>query len=209
MCPLTENARENLRVVVAAAYIVTGGVVGLVLFLTGASMLVIAGALAALFAAWSVGWAVVWSWSRRWGVFFWMRRYRVDHGYKGALSSLSPYIRMRELRTDAAALAVIHFYRFEHPVSSMEMARFVRLTQGSAAAGLGDEILPCLRAMYSRKKVRWTPKAESVDGWLSRASKLRADGVELDTVLAYFRQVPAGAALDAMENGIPIDYAVA
>lgn len=149
-------------------------------------------------------------WLPVWSVQLWMARNSVDRRHKDSLLLLVPRLKMRQLRDVPSTLGLISFYRHDRQYSFdiSVLADIIARVQRSSAVSLGDEVRFCLQAMHGRKDAYWRPTPQSIAGWLVRAAKLRSEGVPLDTLLAYFRQVPAEDALSAMENGIPIEYVV-
>lgn len=182
------------------------GVVGFLLFEWWVVPLIVIAA----FACWSLGWLLRKKWLPVWSVQLWMSRNNVDRRYKDSLLLLVPRLKMRQLRDVPSTLGLISFYRHErhYGFDISVLADIIARVQRSSAESLGDEVRFCLQAMYERKDAYWRPAPQSIAGWLARAAKLRSEGVPLDTLLTYFRQVPAEDALSAMENGIPIEYAV-
>lgn len=164
----------------------------------------------AAFAIWSLGWVLRQKWLPVWSVYLWMRRNHVDRRYKTTLLDLVPPLKTRQLRDAPSTLGIISFYRHSrmYGFDSSVLAEIIARVQRSTAVSLGDEVRFCLQAMYERKDNYWRPAPRSLETWLVRAAKLRDEGVPLDTLLTYFRQLPAEDALSAMENGIPIEYVV-
>lgn len=164
----------------------------------------------AAFALWSLGWVLRQKWLPVWSVYLWMRRNHVDRRYKTTLLDLVPPLKTRQLRDVPSTLGIISFYRHSrmYGFDSSVLADIIARVQRSTAVSLGDEVRFCLQAMYERKDNYWRPAPRSLETWLVRAAKLREEGVPLDTLLTYFRQLPAENALSAMENGIPIEYVV-
>lgn len=200
---------ERRAFVAVIIYIISTAGLGLLTFFLFAWWvvpLVVIGALA----LWSLGWALRQKWMPVWTVRLWMRRNKVDRRYKNTLLELVPPLKTRQLRDAPSTLSIISFYRHDrmYGFDSSVLADIIARVQRSPAVSLGDEVRFCLQAMYERKDNYWRPAPRSLEAWLVRAAKLRAEGVALDTVLTYFRQLPAEDALSAMENGIPIEYVV-
>lgn len=200
---------ERRAFVAVIIYILSTAGLGLFVFFLFAWWvvpLVVIGALA----LWSLGWTLQQKWMPVWAVRLWMWHNKVDRRYESTLRELVPPLSTRQLRDVPSALAIISFYRYEriYGFDSLVLAGIIARVQRSPAVSLGDEVRFCLQAMYERKNGYWRPAPQSLEAWLTRAAKLRADGVALDTVLTYFRQLPADDALSAMENGIPIEYVV-
>lgn len=143
----------------------------------------------------------------------WMRKHRVDKRYEDGLLRMAKAdghrLVLRNVPHSEVALALISAYRHDGhgDKSYAELSDLIRMVQQSSAWTLGADVRPILAAMYGRKAY-WHPVASSIVKWLERSAKLRLEGVELDTMLAYFQQVPADDALTAMENGIPVEYVV-
>lgn len=143
----------------------------------------------------------------------WMRKHHVDKRYETSLLHMAKAdghrLVLRNVPHPEVTLGLISAYRHDGlgSKSSAELSNLIHMVQRSSAWTLGSDVRPILAAMYGRKAY-WHPVASSIVKWLERSAKLRTEGVELDTMLAYFKQVPADDALTAMENGIPVEYVV-
>ena len=196
-----------------ASYIVTTAAASAAAWLVVGAFWLAPAVAALMFAVWSSALVIREKLAPLVSVKLWMRRHRVDRRYEDSLLRMAKTdgnrLILRNVRYPEVTLALISAYRHDGygNMPYAELSNLIHMVQVSSAWTLGSDVRPIIAAMYKRK-ARWQPALRSVVGWLEGAAMLRKEGVELDTMLAYFEQVPAADALAAMENGIPIEYAV-
>jgi hypothetical protein len=204
-------AKPNNRAGFAAVitYLVTGAVLSTATYLI-LGWWAVPIALVATFIVFTLVWHIIRDRWPKWTVVWWLRRHGVNRKYADIFRKLGKHLRMRQLRDVPSTLAVIRFYRHDGHgyMADSDLAELLLALQGSDAVALGEDTRYYFQAMYGRTRQNWRPAPASLRDWLTRIVRLREAGVERDTIIAYLEQVPPGAALDALENGVPVEYAV-
>lgn len=145
-----------------------------------------------------------------WRVQWWMHKHELPPESKDMWLSLSRKLPLSSLEYVPSAEAVVSVYRHDltRLTEDAELTVLVRALQVPEVAALGEDVRPILATMYRRARGAWNPKPESLVKWLSRANAIRESGVPTETLVAYLKALRPDAAFDALDAGLPIEYAV-
>lgn len=161
---------------------------------------------AAFWLFWYLAWEKLPTWKVRW----WVRKNDLPESPMEHWVRLSRRLRLNSVAYPDVAYEVFVVYRREmvrRLTEDRELAEITLALQTPEVAALGSDVRPLLLTMYKRARGGWSPSPELLRDLLTECGALRAEGFELDSIVAYLAVLRPKDAFAALRDGVPIEYA--